>query len=96
MFFVAIAGVLAVPKVLELTNRVLEEYVIPRLSLKKAAEGEMQLYQQSFEVALTPQEMGHLHEIGALDVLKNGVHRQHHIAEAEARRLKESNDRPNE
>jgi hypothetical protein len=77
-----IGAVIVAPTVVKLTNRVLEEYIIPRQVMKKAAEGKVQLFPVGFDVAVTPEEMKKLKEAGALDILQQGAHRHQHLANA--------------
>jgi hypothetical protein len=77
-----IGAVLAAPALVNLTNRVLEEYVIPRQVMKKAAAGEVRLFPIGFDVAITTEEMKKLKDAGALDILQQGSHRHQHLANA--------------
>lgn len=78
-FFV---GVLAIPKAIELANRVLEEIVIPRLELKKGAKGKMTFFPVPMDLALTPEEMQKLQQCGAQDILQAAAHRHHALERA--------------
>lgn len=81
--FAIIAGVLLAPKVLELANRVCEEYLIPRRTLKEAAANDkVALYPRDFSVALTKNQMERLNEMGATSILSAGVHTRYYVEEA--------------
>ena len=66
---IAIVGVLLVPKVLQLTNRVIEEYMLPRKVLKSGTE----VYPIELSMALTKDQMDQLNKSGATVLLKQGV-----------------------
>lgn len=85
--FVVLAGLMAVPKIIELANRVLEDYVIPDLIKKKAKKSltsggnvEDLLYPYGFDVALTPKDLRKLREIGAFEIINRGVSNHYSIA----------------
>jgi hypothetical protein len=83
MFFLpALAAVIAAPQLLGLTNRVFEEYLIPRRSLKKGAAGTERIYPVGFDLAITESEMTKLQQTGALQILQQGADRHHHLARA--------------
>jgi hypothetical protein len=75
---IAIAGVLLVPKVLQLTNRILEEYVLPRKIIKSGAE----VYPYDIAVALTKDQMTQLDKTGGMTILSQGVHMRARIEDA--------------
>jgi hypothetical protein len=75
---IAIAGVLLVPKVLQLTNRFLEEYVLPRKIIKSGTE----VYPYNIAVALTTEQQDRLTKIGAMTILSQGVHMRARIEDA--------------
>jgi hypothetical protein len=78
MFFVILGATFVIPKALELTNRFLEEYVIPLQAVKKGEK----LYDRGFDVVLTMSEIRKLKENGSMDIIQCGVHRFHRAADA--------------
>jgi hypothetical protein len=89
MFVVALAGILAVPKVFELANRVLEEYVIPAKRAKKGADGETVIIPYEFAVALTTKQRRDLVEMGAFDIIQDGIHLRDLLDKAAKKRAEE-------
>ena len=82
MLLPLIVGVLASPAVLSFTNRVIEEYILPRKTLKDAAAGKVELYPVALDMALTTQELHQLKKNGSFNVLQAGCVRHSHIAKA--------------
>ena len=79
MFFLpAVAALVAAPTVLKVTNRFLEEYILPKRAIKKGVN----IYPIGFDLAITENEMKKLQGMGALQILQVGTHRHYHLATA--------------
>lgn len=75
MFLPFLAAIVAAPSILNVTNRFLEEYIIPLRAIKKKED----IYPLGFDLAITGSELKSLKDIGALQILQQGVNRHQHL-----------------
>lgn len=81
-FLLPLAAVIAAPQIMNLSSRVLEEYLIPRRMLKKGITGEEQIFPVGIDLAITPNEMRKLEGTGAMQILQQCSQRHQHLAKA--------------